>query len=153
MPTIADVTEYLAERGIAVREFDVPTPTAATAAAAVGCTPAEIAKTVLLLVGDRPLAVVASGDVRVKSSLLKRATGLSGQVRLPAPEDVERLSGFAPGGVSPFLLPAELPVLVDASLRRFAVVYPAAGNDRSAVPIEVDRLLELTGGREVTVCA
>ena len=153
MPNIKEVKGYLAERGIAVQEFAVPTPTSAAAAAAVGCSVAEIAKTILLLVGGRPVVVVASGDVRVKGPLLKRATGYSGQVRLPAPQEVLRHTGFAPGGVCPFLLPAALPVLIDASLRRFAVVYLAAGNDRSAVPIDVDRLVELTGGREASVCA
>jgi prolyl-tRNA editing enzyme YbaK/EbsC (Cys-tRNA(Pro) deacylase) len=44
-------------------------------------------------------------------------------------------------------------VVVDVSLRRFSIVYPAAGNDHSGVPITVDRLLEVTGGREADVCA
>jgi len=152
MPTIVDVKKYLAERGIAVLEFAAPTPTAATAAEAVGCSVAEIAKTILFLIGNRAVAVVAAGDVRVKGSLLKRVTGWSGQVRLPQPAEVIRHTGYAAGGVCPFLLPQQLPVLIDASLRRFEIIYPAAGNDYSAVPLSVDRLLELTGGREVTVC-
>ena len=44
-------------------------------------------------------------------------------------------------------------VVVDRSLRRYATVYPAAGDPHSAVPITVERLLELTGGDEVDVCA
>ena len=66
------------------------------------------------LVGGKPVLVVASGDVRVKSGLLKQATGWSGQVRLPAPEEVVRYTGYPPGAVSPFLLPQGLPVLLDA---------------------------------------
>jgi prolyl-tRNA editing enzyme YbaK/EbsC (Cys-tRNA(Pro) deacylase) len=152
MPTIAEVTEYLERHGIPVRTFVEPTPTAATAALAVGCTEAEIAKTLLFFVGKQPVAVVASGDVRVKGGELKRCLGWSGQVRLPQGEEVLALTGYAPGGVCPFLLPPELPVVVDDSLRRFAVVYAAAGDDHSAVPIHADRLLELTGGRAARVC-
>ena len=58
MPDITDVKRYLAERGIPVWEFDDPTPTAETAARAVGCSAAEIAKTVLFLVGETPVVVV-----------------------------------------------------------------------------------------------
>ena len=152
MPTIDDVKAFLAARGVEVWEFDVPTPTAETAAAAVGCTPAEIAKTILFLVGGRPAVVVTSGDTRVKGSRLKQALGWTGKVRLPQAEDVLRFTGYAPGGVCPFLLPPDVPVLIDRSLRRFERVYPAAGNDRSAVPLTVDRLVEITGGREADVC-
>jgi prolyl-tRNA editing enzyme YbaK/EbsC (Cys-tRNA(Pro) deacylase) len=37
-------------------------------------------------------------------------------------------------------------------MRRFQVVYAAAGNEHSAVPVTVDQLLEITAGIEVTVC-
>lgn len=152
LPTIRDVTEYLSRHGVEVREFVEDTPTAEAAARAVGCTPAEIAKTVLFLVGAAPVAVVTSGDVKVRGSKLKQALGLAGKVRLPSAEEVERHTGYSPGGVCPFLLPAGLRIAVDASMRRFATVYAAAGNDHSAVPLGVDRLLELTGGVEVDVC-
>ncbi len=152
MPDIADVRSCLAGYGISVSEFDVGTPTSGTAAAAIGCTPGEIAKSILLLVGDRPVLVVTSGDMKVNSSLLKKATGFSGKVTLPDADQVRRQTGYAPGGVCPFLLPRQLPVFLDRSLRRHAVIYPAAGNARSAAAINYRLLLELTGGREVEVC-
>jgi len=152
MPDITDVKRYLAERGIPVWEFDDPTPTAETAARAVGCSAAEIAKTVLFLVGETPVVVVTCGDVKIKTSMLKQATGLAGKARLPRADEVERHTGYAPGGVCPFLLPEHLRVLIDSSMRRFAKVYAAAGNDHSAVPISADQLLDITGGEEVAVC-
>lgn len=153
MPTLEEVKRHLAQHGVEVREFEEPTPTAETAARAVGCSVGEIAKTVLFIVGDSPVAVVTAGDTKVRSGALKRALGKTGKVRLPAAEEVMSLTGYAPGGVCPFLLPPTLPVVVDVSLRRFSIVYPAAGNDHSGVPITVDRLLEVTGGREADVCA
>lgn len=152
MPSIEEVKSYLAGRQVEVLEFDLPTPCSVSAAKAVGCSAAEIAKSLLFIVGGEPVLVVTSGDTRVKSSLLKQALGRSGKVRLPAAEEVLQHTGYAPGGVCPFLLPAQLPVLLDSSLRRFAIVYPAAGNGFSAVPLSVERLLELTGATEVTVC-
>lgn len=152
MPTIEDVKQYLRERGIEVWEFEEPTPTSETAARAVGCSVGEIAKTILFIIGGTPVVVVTSGDVRVKGSKLKQAVGFTGKARLPEAEEVAAHTGYAPGGVCPFLLPAGLKVVVDRSMRRFPKVYAAAGNEHSAVPISVEQLLEITGGIEVAVC-
>lgn len=153
MPDIDAIRNFLAPHGLTVLEFDVPTPTAEAAALAVGCSVGEIAKTILLLVGGQPVVVVVSGDRKVSSSRLKQAIGLSGKVHLPAADEVIRYTGYAPGGVCPFLLPTSLPVLIDSSLRRFATVYPAAGTASSGVPLTVDQLLTLTAGRETQVCS
>jgi prolyl-tRNA editing enzyme YbaK/EbsC (Cys-tRNA(Pro) deacylase) len=152
MPTIEDVKSFLNDRGIVVWEFVEPTPNSETAAKAVGCSVGEIAKSILFIIGNKPVVVVTSGDIRVKTSKLKRAVGFTGRARLPEADEVLHHTGYAPGGVCPFLLPAGLQVLVDASMRRFPVVYAAAGNKHSAVPITVDQLLEITGGVEVEVC-
>jgi len=152
MPTIAEVKAYLSRLQIEVYEYQQPTPTAATAAAAVGCSVAEIAKTLLFMVGGRPLVVVTCGDMKVKSSLLKQASGLSGKVKLPQADEVLEHTGYAPGGVCPFLLAAHLPVLLDASLLRFTQVYAAAGNDSSAVPVSYAQLQAITAGRPADVC-
>ncbi len=152
MPTIEEVKSSLAREGIAVLEFDAPTPTSEAAAAAVGCPVAQIAKSILLLVGDEPVLVVTCGDMKVNSSRLKKASGFSGKVKLPAADDVLRHTGYLPGGVCPFLLPSRLPVLLDSSLWRFRTVYPAAGDDHSAVPLEPERLLSLCAGRKADVC-
>ena len=151
MPTIEDVKSFLEDKGIEVWEFEQLTPTADRAAQAVGCTTAEIAKSILFLVGPHPVVVVTCGDHRIKGSRLKKAVGLKGKVRLPQEEEVRRHTGYAPGGVCPFLLPDHVRVVIDSSMRRFPRVYAAAGNDRSAVPITVDQLLEITGGVEASV--
>ena len=152
MPTIAEVKSYLAEHQVVVLEYQQPTPTAATAAAAVGCRVAEIAKTLLFLIGDQPVVVVTCGDMKVKSSRLKQAAGLTGKVKFPQADQVLQGTGYSPGGVCPFLLPASLPVLLDASLQRFETVYAAAGNDYSAVPVSYAQLCFLTGGCSVDIC-
>ena len=152
MNAAREVQAFLEGEGLTVLYAAAPTRDSAAAAAAVGCSVAEIAKSILMLIGERPVLVVASGDVRVKSSLLKKATGWSGQVRLPAPDEVVRHTGYPPGAVSPFLLPTALPVLLDASLQRFVTIYPAAGDDSSSVGIAFDHLQRLSGGRVVTVC-
>lgn len=152
MTTIHEVKTYLFGLGIEVWEYEQPTPNSVKAAEAVGCTPAEIAKTILFIVGGEPVAIVTSGDLKVNASKLKQATGIKGKARLPDAGEVIQHTGYAPGGVCPFLLPEGLRVLIDRSMRRFETVYAAAGNDHSAVPITIDRLIEVTGGEEVDVC-
>lgn len=151
MPSIADVKAYLKERSIEVWEFEELTPTSETAAKAVGCSVAEIAKSILFVVGDQPVVAVTCGDRRIKGSRLKQAAGLKGKVRLPGEDEVLRYTGYAPGGVCPFLLPPSVRIIIDSAMRRFPRVYAAAGNDRSAVPITVEQLLSLTGGIEAAV--
>ena len=152
MASLDEVKNYLADHNIEVWEYPEPTATAQAAANAVGCGVAEIAKTLLFLVGGKAVAVVTCGDMKVKSSRLKQASGLSGKVKLPRADEVLNYTGYVPGGVCPFLLPENLPVFLDASLQRFSVVYAAAGNNHSAVPITVSQLKQLTGARLVELC-
>jgi len=146
------VQAYLSRQGLVPQNFTVKTPTSAAAAAVVGCSVGEIAKSILLLVGKQPVIVLTSGDTKIKSGRLKQAAGLSGKVTLPDADKVERYTGYAPGGVSPFLLPEELPVFLDQSLQRFELIYPAAATDRSAVALSFSLLEELSGGKIVDVC-
>ena len=152
VPVSSELKEYLKSHNVEVWEYAEPTATAAAAATAVGCSVAEIAKTLLFLVGGNPVVVVTCGDMKVKSSRLKKVFGLSGKVKLPQADEVLNLTGYAPGGVCPFLLPAELPLLLDVSLQRFPVIYAAAGNNHSAVPITVAQLEQLTGGGLADLC-
>lgn len=152
MANLQDVKEFLACHNIEVWEYPEATATAQAAANAVGCRVAEIAKTLLFLVGGKAVAVVTCGDMKVKSSRLKQASGLSGKVKLPQADEVLSYTGYMPGGVCPFLLPEDLPLFLDISLQRFSVVYAAAGNNHSAVPITVAQLQQLTGGGLAQLC-
>ena len=66
-------------------------------------------------------------------------------MRIADAETVRSATGYAIGGVSPFDLPEDLPVLADASLGRFEIVYPGAGTPASMVRMRFAELLEHTG--------
>lgn len=146
------VQAYLSRHGLVPQNFTSPTPTSATAAAAVGCGVGAIAKSILLLVGNQPVIVITSGDTKVKSGRLKKAAGLSGKVTFPNAAEVKQYTGYAPGGVCPFLLPEDLPVFLDRSLLRFELIYPAAATDSSAVALTFSQLMKLSDGKIVDVC-
>jgi len=145
---VEKVRRYLAQYpyDIEIKEFDESTRTAELAARAVGVEVGQIAKSILFIIGERPVMVVTSGDVKVSQSRLKQYLGVKGKVKLADAETAEKITGFPPGGVCPFALKQPVKILIDKSMERYPVVYIAAGSPRSAAPVTVKQLLEITGG-------
>jgi len=125
------------------------TSTAELAAQALGLQVGQIAKSILYKGKDSYLMVVAAGDVRLDNKLVKQLAG--SRVRMADADEVLAATGYPPGGVCPFDLPSQFPIYADASLRRFEVVYAAAGSPHSAVPVTYEQLLVLTGAHPCDV--
>ncbi len=130
-----------------IHRFDDSTHNSEVAARTLGVSVGQIAKTILLMVDEAPVVVVISGDRRVD---LKKVRALRGgrKTRLAGPEDVAARTGFAVGAVSPVALPEGIPVYIDRSLRRFATIYPAAGETNNMFVSTPEELLALTGATE-----
>lgn len=110
------------------------------AAAAIGCTVAEIAKALAFLVDGKPVMVVMAGDTKVNSSKFK-ACFRQKPVMIPW-NQVEELTGHAPGGVCPFAVKEGTSVYLDVSLKRFSVVHTAAGTDMATIRLALPELEE-----------
>ncbi len=68
-------------------------------------------------------------------------------------EEVENVIGHAPGGVCPFGINDGIDVYLDESLKRYDTVYPAAGDDHSAVKLTIPELEAVSGAAGwVDVC-
>ena len=146
------VREFLAARGLdsGLIEFEQSTKTAQMAADAAGCELGQIVKSLVFVVDGRPVVVLVAGDRRGDGDAIAAAMG--GSLASFADADtVRQATGYAIGGVSPFDLPHDLPVLVDDSLLRFDVLYPAAGTPSSMVRLDRDVLFEIAGGRVARV--
>ncbi len=154
MGPVDRVRQYLAQfpYDIEIFEFAESTRTAEMAARTVGVEVGQIAKSILFLVGEEKVMVVTSGDMKVNQGRLKQHLGLTGKVKLPDPETTEAITGFPPGGVCPFALKEPVRILIDVSMQRYPVVYIAAGSPRSAAPVTVEQLLEITGGELCDLC-
>ena len=124
---------YLAERGMdgRIMEFGQSSATVELAAQAVGCEPARIAKTLSFYMGERVALVLFAGDVRIDNRKFKDR--FHAKPKMLAAEDVEPMIGHDVGGVCPFGVNDCCDIYLDESLRRFDIVYPAAGNAASAV--------------------
>ena len=142
--TIENVKTFLEKNGLLDRlhEFEASTATVELAAQQLGVDPDQIAKTLSFYYGEGAVLVVAAGSRRIDNHKFKEHFGCKG--RMLVREDVERLTGYAAGGVCPFLAPADVPVWLDVSLRDHETVYPAAGNAHSGVALSPEELEGLT---------
>ena len=129
-----------------VLEFEESTRTAAEAAAAIGCTVAQIAKSMIFHAAesDRPVLVITSGSVRVDAG--KVAALLGETVKRASPDFVRDNTGFAIGGVPPVAHRVQPVVLIDESLFDLECLWAAAGTPNSVFRLLPDDLSRLTAG-------
>ncbi len=148
--TKVDLARYIAEHGIAAELVTPPheTPSVAQAAAAMGCAPEQIIKSLVFLIDGRPYLVIANGDAPVSYRRLAAHFGISRKrIRMATPDEVLALTGYPAGGVPPFGLRTPLPVLMDPGVLAQEVVYGGGGDDRTLVriaPAELQRVTQPT---------
>ena len=146
------VYDWLNSKGFTDRitEHKETIDTVEHAAQQIGCSEAEIAKTLSFIVDDKPVVVVMAGDGRVNSSKFKALFHTKPSM---VPRDqVESLIGFLPGGVCPFGIDKSIPVWLDVSMKRFEYVHPAGGNEYTSVkltPVELEAASDAVGWCDV----
>ena len=123
------------------------TRTATEAAAAIGCSVGEIAKSLVFRAGARAVVAIMSGDHRLDPA--KLADVLGEEVSRADADFVRAATGFAIGGVPPLGHATPVPVFMDAGLFRFERIWAAAGSPFSVFAVEPARLRD-AGGAVVT---
>lgn len=143
------VQDALAARGLALDVIEMPatTRTAQEAAAAIGCTVGQIAKS-LIFKGEttgRPILVIASGVNRVNPALVADAIG-----ETPGKADADfarAATGFAIGGIPPIGFPEPILTAIDQDLLHHAEIWAAAGTPHAVFRLTPGDLVQLTGGK------
>src|ERR1039457_4533432 len=172
-PSAVNVADALRALGVAgqVRELPEPAPTAATAAAQLGCGGGAIANSLafrrdaaaqlgcgvgaiansLVFSADgAPLLVLTSGAHRVDTGKVAALLGV-GAVKRADPEFVRAATGQVIGGVAPLGHPQPLRTLVDRGLDSYDVVWAAAGHAHTVFPTSFTELVRITGGTPADV--
>jgi prolyl-tRNA editing enzyme YbaK/EbsC (Cys-tRNA(Pro) deacylase) len=146
------VSSFLRESGAEARihEFPEGTPTAADAAAAVGCGVECIVKSLVLVCDGRSVVALVPGDRRGDTAKIAAAVGAS-SARIAKAEEVEDATGFSPGAVAPFPLPGVEEVLMERELFRHHVVWAGAGSPRHVVGIAPAELARVAQARPMDV--
>jgi prolyl-tRNA editing enzyme YbaK/EbsC (Cys-tRNA(Pro) deacylase) len=134
-----------------IREFSATTRTSADAAAAIGCSVGQIAKSLVFrAVGaNRAVLVIASGVNRVDEKLL--AAALGDRIAKADATFVRDKTGFAIGGVAPVGHSEKPIVFIDQDLLQYAVIWAAAGTPNSVFRLTPQELGAMTGGRVIAV--
>ena len=142
---IERVRAYLRQFGVEerIREFSASSATVELAAAALGCEPKRIAKTLSFLLDGRAILIVTAGDARIDNAKYKAR--FSAKAKMLTPEQAETMVGHAVGGVCPFGLNSGVTVYLDRSLKRFDTVFPACGSSNSAIELTIPELERYSG--------
>jgi len=147
------VQDVLDAAGVGARvvELAVAARTSEQAADALGVDVGQIAKSLIFRAAEsgRAVLVIAAGDRRVDEVRVTAALGEP--IERATPDFVREHAGFAIGGVAPVGHATRMVTFVDASLRRFEVVWAAGGTPHTVFPITPGELLRVSGGTELVV--
>lgn len=153
-PSAQRVQEALESHGLACRVVEMPasTRTAQQAALAIGCSVAQIAKSIVFKASEsgNAVLVIASGVNRVNEKVVSAYLGEA--IERASPEFVRESTGFAIGGVAPCGHSRSVRVFIDRDLLELGTLWAAAGTPNAVFQIEADNLIRLTGGRVVDIC-
>ena len=144
------VARCLSERAHAhtPKMLDGAARTAQQAADALGVHLGQIAKSIVFrrLADEAAVLVITSGDLRVDEAKVAAITGPIGRADAAF---VKRETGFSIGGVSPVAPRNEggrpLILLLDERLRRFDVIWAAAGHPHAVFQLTLGDLSRWTG--------
>jgi prolyl-tRNA editing enzyme YbaK/EbsC (Cys-tRNA(Pro) deacylase) len=146
-PTALRTQQLLHDAGVdtQVVEFEQTTRTSAEAAAAIGCSVDEIAKSIVFRASasGRAIVVIASGGNRVSEA--KVAAIVSEPLARADADFVREATGYAIGGVAPIGHSKPVVLLLDEGLRRFQIIWAAGGTPFSVFPLAPDQLRRVTG--------
>ena len=143
------VQSALDAAGVTARVVELPdsTRTAVEAASAIGCSVAEIAKSLVFRGKEsgEAVLVIASGTNRVDE---KKVAALLGEPIAKADADfVRERTGYAIGGIPPIGHLTPLRTLIDEELLTFATLWAAAGTPHAVFELTPQDLVRMTGGR------
>jgi len=125
--------------------------TAQAAADAIGCTTAQIAKSIIFRrePSGEPLLVVASGTNRV--DVVKAGELIQETLEKADADFVREHSGFVIGGVAPVGHKFPILTLIDEDLLAFDTIWAAAGHPKAVFRLTPAELVAMTKGRVVHV--
>ena len=148
-PTAQKVAAAARELGleITIKEFEATTRTAEEAARAIGCTVAQIVKSLLFVVAGQPTMALVSGPNRLDEKKLAALCRVGRKkVKRGDAETTREATGFAIGGVPPFGHKTKLATYIDADFFQFEVIWAAAGTPNAVFALEPDELVRATAG-------
>lgn len=124
--------------------------TSEEAAAAIGVSVGQIAKSLVFSGDGEPVLVILSGVDRLDTDRLRQHLGVK-KVTRADPDLVRQATGFVIGGVSPVGHSGPLRIILDLALADYPVIWAAGGTPHTVFPTSFGELVRLTGGETADV--
>ena len=145
-----NLREYMQSNAIPgeILHLDVPTPTVEAAAQAVCAEPTQIIKSILFMVDENPVLVIACGKSTISRRAIADLYGVGKKrVKLATPEMVLELSGYEVGAMPPFGHRQLLTTLIDSRVLDLPEAYAGGGAENALLRLNPLEILRVTGAK------
>jgi prolyl-tRNA editing enzyme YbaK/EbsC (Cys-tRNA(Pro) deacylase) len=123
------------------------TPTVPDAARALGTTAEQIIKSLVFLVSDEPILVIANGTRKIDSRKLGAHFGVGRKRAKLAPAEMALdITGYIVGSMPPFGHESVLPTYIDPKVMDLSLLYGGGGDVHAMMKLTSTHLLEVTQG-------
>jgi prolyl-tRNA editing enzyme YbaK/EbsC (Cys-tRNA(Pro) deacylase) len=129
--------------------FQKLTRTAAEAAEQIGCSEAQICKSIVFKSGDGVVLILTSGSNRVNTEAVSARIGMP--LEKADANFVKEKTGYVIGGVAPWGHKTPPAVFIDESLQQYEQIWASAGTANSVFPTTFQELREKAGAIIISV--
>jgi prolyl-tRNA editing enzyme YbaK/EbsC (Cys-tRNA(Pro) deacylase) len=145
-----ELQDYMLAHGIPgeILQLGMLTPTVETAAQAVSARPEQIIKSILFMVDEQPVLVIACGTGTIGRRAIADLFGVGKKrVKLATSEMVLELSGYEVGAMPPFGHRRPLTTLLDRRVLEAPDAYAGGGAENALVHLNPQDILRVTGAK------
>ena len=139
--------EYLKSKNIEFEKIhlDEISKTAQDIGRIYGCPLHQVLKTLIFVGETEPVIVVLPGDKRVNMDKLKEITKQK-NFRMAKPNEVEEITGYTIGGVSPFGIEKNVKKIIDESVFKIETVNIGGGKAKIGIELKSEELKKAWDG-------
>ena len=138
------------DNSLNVQVLEKTARTAKDASLALGCEVGAIVKSLLFRAENSFILCLVSGDKKCSLNKLKKITQKN-DLCMASPDQVKTQTGYTIGGVSPVGLLNEIEIFMDNTLKRFEILYAAAGHPNCIFEINFKKLNEITSSKVLEI--
>jgi prolyl-tRNA editing enzyme YbaK/EbsC (Cys-tRNA(Pro) deacylase) len=147
------VQDALAKKGLTLKvvAFPASTRTAQDAANTIGCTVAQIVKSLIFRTQQtkRPILVLVSGINRVNEKTIEQHVGE--KIEKADADFARQTTGFAIGGIPPVGHIQAIETFIDEDLLKLDELWAAAGTPNASFNIKAIDLQPLSNGKIISI--
>lgn len=147
------VQDVLSKKGLSFKVIELSSSarTAQEAADAIGCTVAQIVKSLIFRTKEtgRPILVLASGVNRVNEKKIAEIVGE--KIEKADAVFTREVTGYAIGGIPPVAHAQQIETLIDEDLLKLGELWAAAGTPHAVFQLDSSNIVDLTAGKVVSI--